>query len=197
MRLAAPTPREYRIGERIIIGDIDDRGYFTGSVPEIAVELGVTEEAVQHVLDTIRKFEPTGVGAANVVECLLMQCEVEYPGDEDVKRLLSEHWTALTQGRIVLISEAMGVPPERVMELKAMLSRLDPFPGREYGSGPAPYVTPEVIVENVNDDFIVTLAAEGMTTVMSTMSTSKRSAAGRWLRPSVPMCASTWNPHAS
>lgn len=166
MRIAAPTPLEYSIGERIIIGDIDDRGYFTGNVADIAGELGVTEEDVRRVLETIRKFEPTGVGAANVVECLLMQCEVEYPGDEDVKRLLNEHWTALTQGRIVLISEAMGVTPERVMKLKAMLARLDPFPGHEYGSKPAPYVTPEVIVENVNDDFIVTLAAESMTTVM-------------------------------
>ena len=166
MRLAAPTPMDYRIGERIIIGDIDDRGYFTGSVPDIAGELDVAEAAVQRVLETIRKFEPTGVGAANLVECLLMQCEVEYPGEEDLKRLLKEHWTALTQGRIVAIADAMGVTPERVMELKTMLGRLDPFPGHEYSARPAPYVTPEVIVENIDDDFIVTLASESMTTVM-------------------------------
>lgn len=166
LRIASPTPAEYKIGERIIIGEIDSRGYFTGSVPEIAADLGVSEDEVRSVLDTIKKFEPTGVGAADVVECLLMQCEVEYPGEEDLKRLLNDHWTALTQGRIIQISEAMGVSPERVMELKCMLSRLDPFPGREYGAAPTAYVTPEVIVENVNDDFIVTLASEGMTTVM-------------------------------
>ena len=166
MRIAASTQRQYDIGERIIIGDIDGRGYFTGDVAEIAGELGVPESEVRDVLEIIRKFEPTGVGAADVVECLLLQCEVEYPGEEAVKELLSRHWTALTQGRIVQIAEAMGTTPERIMELKGMLSRLDPFPGREYSAGPPAYVTPEVIVEKIDEDFIVTLAADAMPAVM-------------------------------
>lgn len=166
VRIAATSPQDNDIGERIIINDIDDRGYFTGNTAEIAVEMGVDEEVIRRVLDIIKKCEPTGVGAADVVECLLMQCEVEYPGEEELKQLLDNHWKALTQGRILQIAEAMGITPERVMELKGMLSRLDPFPGREYGAGPPPYITPEVMVEKINDDYIVTLTSEFMTSVM-------------------------------
>lgn len=166
LRIAALSPEDHAIGERIIINDIDNRGYFTGNTREIAGDLGVPEEQVRRVLDTIKKFEPTGVGAADVVECLLMQCEVEYPGDEELKRLLESHWKALTQGRILQIAEAMGVTPERVMELKGMLSRLDPFPGREYGAGTPPYIMPEVTVEKIDEDYIVTLTSESMGSVL-------------------------------
>ncbi len=166
MRIAAATPSEYEIGERIIIGDIDSRGYFTGKVEELASELNVSESEVRKVLDTICKFEPTGVGAGDVVECLLMQCEVEYPGDEQIKELLKDHWTALTSGRILQIAEAMNITPERVMELKGMVSRLDPFPGREYGAGQPMYVVPEVVVEKIDDVFVVTLASDASVAVM-------------------------------
>ena len=166
MRITATTPREYEIGERIIIGDIDERGYFTGDVAEIAAELACSEQEVQDVLEIIKKFEPTGVGAADLVECLLMQCEIEYPDEDNLKELLGRHWSLLTQGRIVQIAEAMSTTPERVMELKGMLSRLDPFPGREYSSALPQYVTPEVVVETVEDDFIVTLATDAMPSVM-------------------------------
>ncbi len=166
MRIADVTPAQYQIGERIIIGDMDDRGYFTGNPAEIALELGVSEEEVRTVLDIIRQFEPAGIGATNLVDCLLMQCEVEYPGDGRVKELLNHHWAALATGRITQIAEAMNMTPEQVMELKGMVSRLDPFPGREYSVEPPAYVVPEVVVETANEDFIVTLPPDTSVTAM-------------------------------
>ncbi len=166
MRIAGGTPEEYRIGERIIIGDIDNRGYFTGNIAEIAEELHVSEADVRRVLDIIKNFEPTGVGAADVVECLLMQCEVEYPGDAQIRHLLENHWHRLISGRIIQIAEMMNITPERVMELKAMISRLDPFPGREYSVGPPAYIAPEVVVEKLDGAFVVTLAADTQISVM-------------------------------
>mgnify|MGYP001184956258 CR=1 FL=1 len=160
MRMAADTPQAYAIGERIIIGDIDERGYFTGNPAEIASELDVSEEEVRKVLDIIRQFEPAGIGAANLVECLLMQCELEYPGDLRIKELLKDHWAALATGRITQIAEAMNCTPEQVMELKGMVSRLDPYPGREYSVERPSYVVPEVVVETIEDDFVVTLAVD-------------------------------------
>jgi len=165
MRIAAATPEDYQIGERIIIGDMDNNGYFTGNTAEIAQELEVPEASVKAVLDTIKKFEPTGVGAADITECLLLQIEMEYPEEEQLKILVREHWDDLIKGRIPQIARAMGIKPERVEELKGIISRLDPWPGREYSSAPPAYITPEVMVEQVEDDFIVVLTADAMPSI--------------------------------
>ena len=162
MRITAATSEAYQIGERIIIGDMDGNGYFTGDTAEIAQELDVPEASVIAVLDTIKKFEPTGVGAADIAECLLLQIEVEYPEEEQLKILVREHWDELTKGRIPQIARAMGIKPDRVEELKTIISRLDPWPGREYSSAPPAYITPEVMVEQVEDDFIVVLTSDAM-----------------------------------
>ena len=162
MRIAAATPEQYTVGERIIIGDMDNNGYFTGDIAEIAQELDVPEATVAAALDTIKKFEPTGVGASDIAECLLLQIDVEYPNDEQLKTLVREHWEDLTRGRIPQIARAMNIAPERVEELKGLVSRLDPWPGREYSSGPPAYIAPEVMVEQVDNDYIVVLTADAM-----------------------------------
>lgn len=162
LRITVDAPDAYEIGERIIIGDMDPNGFFTGDISEIAEEMGVSEADVTAVLDTIKKFEPTGVGAADVRECMLLQIEVEYPENEALKTLVVEHWQALVEGRIPQIARAMDISTERVAELKDMLARLDPYPGREYGSEPTAYIQPDVVVEIVDDDYIVMLTADNM-----------------------------------
>ncbi len=148
------------IGERIIIGDIDDKGYFTGDTAEIAAELDLPVEVVDDVLAHIRQFEPTGIGARNVVDCLLMQIEAEYPNEEALKILVRDHFEALTLRQIPQIAKEMGIKPERVEELKNILSTLNPWPGHEFSTSPPQYITPEVMVEKVDDEFIVRLTSE-------------------------------------
>ncbi|HOJ34245.1 MAG TPA: RNA polymerase factor sigma-54 [Candidatus Hydrogenedentes bacterium] len=146
LRLAATSPQQALIGERII-GDIDDRGYFTGSLEEIAKELSASESDVEAVLHLIQRFEPTGVGARDVVECLLLQAEVEYPDEPELRELVSNHLLELERGQIPRIARAMNTTPERIEQLKSMLARLNPWPGYEYDSSPPQYVVPDVIVE--------------------------------------------------
>ncbi|MFA7691662.1 MAG: RNA polymerase factor sigma-54 [Candidatus Hydrogenedentales bacterium] len=165
LRLADLSPEAYAIGERLIINDINDRGYFTGDIAEITKELGVSTDRVQQVLTTIKQFEPTGVGASDLMECLLMQCEVEYPDDDALRILLKVHWEALTEGQFRQIADAMDITEDQVLQLRDKLGQLDPFPGYEYGRTPPPYIVPEVTVEKVDDDYIVVLTAESMPSV--------------------------------
>lgn len=150
LRWLAPDEETTRIGERII-GEIDGRGRFTGSVAEIAQELSVDEADVERALKLIQQFEPVGVGARDLVECYLIQIAVEHPEEEELRTLVAEHFDDLARRRIPKIARAMGIAPERVLELCDMLRRLDPYPGHEYSSESAPPVTPDVIVE-WNDD---------------------------------------------
>lgn len=154
------TEKEYMIGERIIIGEIDPRGYFVGNEVEIAVELGVNELDVERMLHKIQRFEPTGVGAHDVVECLLLQIQAEYPDNDQLITLVSEHLDDLKNRQIPKIAKAMKITPEEVENLKKLLSTLNPWPGHEYASEPPQYIAAEVVVEKVDGEYVVRLADE-------------------------------------
>ncbi|HOE65584.1 MAG TPA: RNA polymerase factor sigma-54 [Candidatus Hydrogenedentes bacterium] len=157
LRFTASDDRTYAIGEQIV-GEIDGRGYFMGSIEQIAQESGASVEEVEKVLQLVQRFEPTGVGARDVVECLLLQIDVEYPDEPELRTLVAEHLEALEHRQIPKIAKDMGVAPERVEQLKTLLATLNPWPGHEYSYEPTQYVTPDVIVEKDEDEFLVYLA---------------------------------------
>ncbi len=160
MHLATETEADYAIGERIIIGDIDERGYFTGDVDDIAEELTVSEEDVWRILRLLQTFDPVGVGAQNTQECLLLQIQAEFPKNEALKTLVRDHLEDLMHRQIPKIAKAMRIKPAEVEELKKLLATLNPFPGHEYTSSPPQYITPEVVVEKNDDVYTVRLMSE-------------------------------------
>ena len=161
LRMAAQDAKTLEIGE-LIIGEIDGKGYFTGSIEEIAGEAATTVEDVRRVLGIIQRFEPTGVGARDVIECLLMQIEIEYPHVPEMKALVAEHLEELEHRQIPKIAKDMRVSVERVEELKELLAKLNPWPGLEYSSEPTQYVTPDVIVEKIDDEIVVYLSDDSL-----------------------------------
>lgn len=160
LSLATENEQDYLIGERIIIGDIDQRGYFTGDESFIAAELEVPVAAVERVLRKIQRFEPTGVGAHDVVECLLLQIQAEFPDDQQLIELVTNHLDDLMHRQIPKIAKAMKITPDDVENLKKQLATLNPWPGHEYASEPPQYIAAEVVVEKVRGEYIVRLAEE-------------------------------------
>ncbi|HRI86838.1 MAG TPA: RNA polymerase factor sigma-54 [Candidatus Hydrogenedentes bacterium] len=161
LRMAAPDELTYTIGE-LIVGDINNKGYFTGSLEEIAKEAGATLADAERVLRLVQRFEPTGVGARDIVECLILQIDVIYPDVPELKVLVSKHLEELEHRQIPKIAKEMRITPERVEELKGLLSKLDPWPGLEYSSEPAQYVTPDVIVEKIDEEYVVYLSDDSI-----------------------------------
>ncbi len=151
LRMAIEDPRALSIGESII-GDINEKGYFVGSLEAIAADAQAPLEQVEEALRLIQGFEPAGVGARNVSECLLLQIAVEFPDNEELKTLVSEHLEALERRQIPKIAKAMKISPERVEELYVLLAKLNPWPGYEYTASPPQYIAPDVVVEKNEDE---------------------------------------------
>jgi len=151
LELAARDKRQEEIGMRIL-GEIDGKGYFAGSLEGIAEEMGATVDEVRETLRLIQTFDPIGVGARSVVECLLLQVNAHYPGDRQLYDLVAHHLEDLEHRQIPKIARAMRIAPERVEELKSKLATLNPWPGHEYDSAPPQYVQPDVIVEKDEED---------------------------------------------
>ncbi|MFM2083134.1 MAG: hypothetical protein RL380_1825 [Verrucomicrobiota bacterium] len=155
MRTSDISEDETKIAETII-GNIDDHGYLKASVEEIAMTLGVSGEEVEEVLIDVQGFEPAGVAARNLQECLRLQLERANLHKSAEYRIVRDHFDALGKRRIPEISRGLGLPLEDVQAALERIARLEPRPGRAFISDNQQYVTPEVFVTRNGDEFVVT-----------------------------------------
>ena len=139
-----------------IIGNIDDNGFLQVSVEELMQTTGCDREVVEETLSVIRSFEPAGVGACDLRECLLLQLERQGKIDSDEYKLVENHMDALGRRRFPEIAKALGVDISEVQEIAGKISRLDPRPGSAFQSAPEQYVLPEVFVSWKDDQWEVT-----------------------------------------
>ena len=155
IRLSELTDDQRQIGE-MIIGNIDDYGYLQSSVDELAFATNIQPEKILEVLKVIQTFHPVGVGARNLRECLLLQLEREGRQDTLEYRIVNEHMEALGKRRIPEISRGLGASVEDVQKAVARIGNLEPRPGRAFLPDNNQYILPEVFVQRVGDDFLVT-----------------------------------------
>ncbi|MDH5527622.1 MAG: RNA polymerase factor sigma-54 [Nitrospirota bacterium] len=161
LRMCPLAEREMAIGEEII-GNIDDDGYLRSDLAEIAAATGVPEADVEHVLGIIQEFDPAGVGARNLRECLLIQISQLELDDTTVERVVADHLEDLERRRYPQIARALKVKPEEVHQAAKVIEGLEPKPGRPFTSTQNFAITPDVYVVPVDGEYKVLLNEEGM-----------------------------------
>lgn len=145
----------------LLIGNINDQGYLEGvSAAEIAIELDVDLELVEEVIESIQMFDPVGVCARDLKECLIAQCKA-LELNQELQILISEHLEDIERNRLPQISKQMNISLSRVADLVEELRQLDPKPGRQYSSESITYVTPDVYVDWVDDELKVRVNETG------------------------------------
>ena len=156
--LLTDLSEEERNIARYIIGNIDGDGFLRIPVEELADILGVLSEDVERVLLVIQVFEPTGVGARDLRECLMIQlCEQGMEKDL-VMEIVRDHLDDLINRRHSSIMRGLGASKEALREAEEIISRLSPKPNVE--SEPAinlNHVIPDLEVQKVGDEFVVSL----------------------------------------
>ena len=146
----------------VIIGNIDGNGFLQASLEELIEASGKGANVVDEVLSVIRSFEPPGVGAADLRECLLLQLERIGKIDSLEHRVIDQHMDALGRRRFPEIARAIGVEVEEVQDIAENISHLDPRPGSAYQETAEVYVVPEVFVDWKDDQWEVTSNREEM-----------------------------------
>lgn len=140
----------------LIIGNIDDYGYLKASVEEIALPANLIPDKVLEVLKAIQHFDPVGVGARDLRECLMIQLERSGRKETLEYRIVNEFMEALGKRRIPEIARGTSATVEEVQEALERIAHLEPRPGRAFLPDNDQYVLPEVFVQRVGDDFVVT-----------------------------------------
>ncbi|HVF95654.1 MAG TPA: RNA polymerase sigma-54 factor, partial [Sphingomonas sp.] len=128
-----------------LIDQIDDAGYLTAGLLDVATRLGVPLVRVEHVLAVIQTLDPTGVGARDLAECLTLQAKEADRYDPCMARLIG-NLDLLARGELGRLKRMCGVDDEDMADMIRELRGYDPKPGCRYGGEPAQAVTPDLFV---------------------------------------------------
>ncbi len=139
-----------------LIGNVDDYGYVKVSLEEVTAATGRSPEEILQVLRVIQTFEPVGVGARDLRECLLLQLERTDRADSLEYRIVRDFMEALGRRRIPEIARGTGTETDEVQDALENIGRLEPRPGRAYLADNDQFVLPEVFVHRSSDEFVVT-----------------------------------------
>ncbi len=156
LRMASASDEETKIGE-FIIGSLNGDGFLTISTEEIANLLSTDADKVAKVLALIKTFDPPGVGASDLRECLLIQLAQEGQEDGLAWMLVKDYFEELIQRRYPDIAKKLKVDVADIQAAEEVIGRLDPRPGSRYASDEPRYIVPDLIVDKVDDGYVVQL----------------------------------------
>ena len=140
-----------------LIGCIDENGYLCGTLSEAADALGISESVVADVLALIQTFDPIGVGARDLRECLLLQCQQKGTYNTLVKEIISCHLSEVAAGKYKAIAEKLACMPHEVQQAVDIIRTFDPKPGRAFGDNQCSYIVADLTVERVNGKYVITV----------------------------------------
>ncbi|MBV8755752.1 MAG: RNA polymerase factor sigma-54 [Deltaproteobacteria bacterium] len=162
LKMTDMSPEQLEIG-MTILGNIDGDGYFKDPpLHELAADLGVDETLCEEVLEKIQSFDPIGVGARNLAECMLIQAMACGQDDDLVVKMIRSHLGNLEKKNYQAIARDLKQPLEEIYEAAKVIMDFDPRPGRQYSSDDPHYVTPDVYIHKVGDKYFVVPNDDGL-----------------------------------
>ncbi|MEI8354534.1 MAG: RNA polymerase factor sigma-54 [Deltaproteobacteria bacterium] len=161
LKMGKFTDAEMDVGVEII-GNIDDDGYFRSSLAELAQVCKVDESFVEEVLKKVQEYDPMGISARNLQECLLIQVRQLGMKDTVVESILMDHLKDLETRKYKQIAKALGIDMDEVLAAAKLIAGLDPKPGRQYGQDDVQYISADIFIYKVGDEFVVVLNDEGL-----------------------------------
>ena len=161
MKLSPFTEEEIRVGAQII-GNLDQNGYLCATVSEIVELEKVSEEAVEKVLKKVQEFDPLGIAARNLQECLLIQARMFTKERSLLETIILDHLKDLELKNYVHISRKLKVPLKDVEVAVLLISKMDPKPGSRFAEERIQSIIPDVYVVKSGDDYKIILNDDGL-----------------------------------
>jgi len=161
LRFATADPAVRRIGAQII-GNLDEDGYLRAEIGEIAERCGAAAEQVEAALRLVQGFDPPGIAARSIQECLLNQLRADPNPDPVSVEIVQDHFEDLSRRRYPEIAKALRLALDRIMESVEEIMGLEPKPGRRFGGADSRYIAPDVVVHKMGADYVVTLSDDGI-----------------------------------
>ena len=159
--VTSPTDEEEKIGS-LIAGSLNRDGYLTVSIDEISEMGGCAQQMVERVLALMKTFDPPGVCAADLRECLLLQIQGRGAENALARNIISNHLKQLAKRDFRTIAKALGAERADVISATKFITTLDPRPGRQFHDEPPQYIEPDIFVFKIKDEFVISLNNRGL-----------------------------------
>ncbi|HOF04199.1 MAG TPA: RNA polymerase factor sigma-54 [Syntrophales bacterium] len=161
LKLSPLTEEEMRVGEQII-GNLDQNGYLMATVEEIAAQEQVDAAVVDRVLMTVQGFDPPGIAARDLTECLLIQARLLGDANPLVATIIRDHLKELETKNYHQIAKKLKVEVDEVVQAVMVISNMDPKPGSLFQEERVQTVIPDVFVYKSGEDYKIVLNEDGM-----------------------------------
>jgi len=159
--MTRPTPEEERIGS-LVIGNLNQAGYLDVPLEDISNVSGASLEKVEQLLHLMQTFDPTGVCARNLPECLLLQARQLKIDTPLVTEMINHHLGNLEKKNYKAICRALKVTMDDVVTAVNAIKALEPRPGRQFSEDSPQYITPDIHVYKMDNEFVIVLNDDGM-----------------------------------
>ena len=148
-----------RLIGKIIIESIDENGYLVTPIDSLAEDLHVSLERVEKVLLQIQTFDPVGVGARDLKECLIIQLKDRKIDDENAYRIVEDYLEDVAHNRLLKMSKELGIELKKVQDICDYIKTLEPKPGRCFSGDveEVKYITPDITLRYLDGEYIIIL----------------------------------------
>ena len=161
LHLSTSDEEMLRLGT-LVIGNLDESGYLKEPLEDLAGAADVTLPRLEEALHLVQSFDPTGVGARDLRECLLLQVDSRPDLHPLAPELIRGHLADLERRNWERLAEKLHVPVKEIQEAVESIATLEPKPGRTFGTEDPRYITPDVYIVKVDDEFLVLLNDDGL-----------------------------------
>jgi RNA polymerase sigma-54 factor len=155
------TEQELKFGQ-MVISALNDDGYFEGNLSEIAEACGIEYEDAEEILKMIQNFDPIGIAARDLQECLLAQAKLLNPRSVLVESIIQSCMNELEKHNLPAIAKMLDVPIEQVVEAQKIIHELEPKPGKIFTESETQYIAPDIYVIKVGNNFVIQMNDEGI-----------------------------------
>jgi RNA polymerase sigma-54 factor len=145
-----------------IINNLDDHGFLMMELEELAERSEVHIDDAEGAQMIVQSLDPFGCGSIGVVECLVLQAKLAYPEDPTFVDILNDHMPNLEKRNYQGIAKALDLHIEDVIEYHKMIRGFEPWPGRGYSDAEPQYITPDVYIVKVGDDWQILQNEDGL-----------------------------------
>lgn len=161
LKMSDMLDREKVIAE-MIIWNLNEDGYLQTTIEEIAQKESFEPHEIEAVLYKVQEFDPIGVAARDLKECLLVQIYDLKEEDELLERIVENHLQDLEKKNYLAITKALGLTMEEVVRRIKIIEELEPKPGRAFGGTPSHYIIPDIYVIKRGEEYVVMLNEDGL-----------------------------------
>lgn len=156
LTLVSLNANEFKIGE-YIIQSLDENGYLSSTLEDISIQIKASVSEIENVLNVVQTFEPSGVGARNLIECLLIQINAQNIKNHLIKVIINEHLDDLAHNRLSKIAKEENVNLLEVQRACDFIRTLEPKPGRSFDGNyeDIKYILPDATIKFIDGEYII------------------------------------------